>query len=125
MSKFSSLEVMVDGTPVTYLPYDRGQNNAFVFRKEGSAVFSRRLLVTTNVDDNSSDRYKLQVNNPVVCATDDECFQDKLLGTDLVKLEMRFLASTSKQDRAELLDTLIGALDELRGTFEDRDVMYS
>lgn len=125
MSKFTQLTLTVDGETVNFLPYDRGTAGAFVFRQGGLGVHAPRLVFKSNVDDMSSDRYTIQLNQPKVCDQVDECDMPNVLGTDLVKLELRFLATTSSADRNLAIDTLVAALEELRGDVENREVMYS
>lgn len=123
--KFSAITVNVADVDKTFLPYDRGANGAFVYREEGVSVHAARLVATTIVNDEASDRMTVQVNQPRVCPSDESCGPDKVLGTDLVKTEMRFLASTSKQDRINQIDTQIALLEELRANIEDRGVIYA
>lgn len=125
MTQFSLIEIEVDSSTYGFVPYDRGQNGAFVFRESGAGVHAPRLIVATAVNDNSSDKLNVQYNVPRTCASDVACDVDKVLGTDLVKTELRFLATTSKADRALQIDKQIALLQELRNLIEDRQVMYS
>lgn len=124
--KFSQLEISVNSASYAYLPYDRGANGAFVYRESGKTVNAPRTVVSSTVNDTSSDRFSVQLNVPRVCADPElPCGVDRVLGTDLVKTEMRFLASTSKTDRQLQIDQQIALLQELRSVIEDRDVIYS
>lgn len=122
--QFTKLDISVDSVNFSFLPYDRGANGAFVFRQEGSAVFAPRVVVSTTVNDLASDKMAVQLNTPQYRPST-ESGLDVLLGTDLVKTELRFLATTSKSDRALQIDKHIALLQELRGTVEDRSVIYA
>lgn len=125
--QFTQIEVTANGTDYTFRPYDRGNAGAFVWRQNSeSVVHAPRLIVTTKANDDASDKYVVQNNVPRTCSnTIEDCAVDKLLGTDLVKTEMRFLASTSKADRLEAIELHIALLQELRDVVTDRDVIYS
>lgn len=122
--KFDLINIQVASVDYNYVPYDRGANGAFVYREEGSTVHAARVVATTSVNDSGSDRLNVQVNQPRTCASETACGPDVLLGTDLVKTEMRFLASTSQAERALQIDKQIAVLQELRGVIEDRAVIY-
>lgn len=123
--KFSQIDTTVESVAVAFAPYDRGQNGAFVYRKVGSvSVHAPRLVVSTSVNDTSSDKMTVQLNIPSVHPSANGG-PDVVLGTDLVKTELRFLATTSKQDRVNQIDTHIALLQELRGVIEDRGVIYT
>lgn len=122
--KFSNIDLSVDSVTYTFQPYDRGANGAFVFREKGVSVHAPRAVVSTVTNDSASDKMTVQLNTPKSCPSDD-CGPDLMLGTDLVKTELRFLATTSKQDRALQIDKQIALLQELRNIIEDRAVMYS
>lgn len=125
--QFTKLEIAVDSTSYEYLPYDRGQNGAFVFRESNglSTVYAPRLVVHTANNDAASDKMTVQSNTPRVKTCGVDCPVDTQIGTDLVKTEMRFLASTSKAERALAISKHIAVLEELRDVIEDRDVIYS
>lgn len=124
--QFSQVILVVDGANVTFVPYDRGTNGSFVYRKEGVTLQAPRLVVSTQVDDNTSDKYLVQINAPrVEPAKEGCCTTDSVLGTDLVKTELRFLATTSEADRKAQIDLHIAALQEFRDTFEKREKLYS
>lgn len=98
----------------------------FVYRKEGNTLQAPRLVISTQVDDNTSDKYLVQVNTPrVEPAKEGCCTNDAILGTDLVKTELRFLATTSEADRSAHINLQIAALQEFRDTFEKRQKLYS
>lgn len=122
--KFSNLEIAAQGVNYTYKPYDRGANGAFVFREAGVSVHAPRVVVSTIANDTSSDRLTIQLNTPVVQPSVNG-LPESQIGTDLVKTEMRFLASTSKQDRIKCIDKQVALLQELRNIIEDRGVMYT
>lgn len=122
--KFSNLTLTVDETPVSYSPYDRGKNGAFVWRKDGVTIHSPRIVASATVNDASNDKYSFQLNLPrVSCA--DECGVEQLLGSDLAKTELRFLASTSAADRINGIDNHIALLEELKQSVADRETIYS
>lgn len=122
--KFDNVEINVADVDYTFQPYDRGANGAFVYREAGVSVHAARVVATTTVNDTASDRLSVQVNQPRTCASETACGPDVVLGTDLVKTEMRFLASTSKADRITQIDKQIALLQEFRGVIEDRAVIY-
>ena len=124
--QFTQLTLVVDGVNVTFSPYDRGTDGAFVYRKDGVALQSPRLVIKTSVDDNTSDKYQVQNNTPRVLVPEEGCCTaESLLGTDLVKTELRFLATTSGSDRIASIDLHIAALQQFRETFEKREKLYS
>lgn len=124
--EFSPLNLTVNGVAVTFNPYDRGASGAFVYRKAGVTLQAPRLVVSTVVDDNASDKYAVANNTPsVLPAAVGSGLPDKILGTDLVKTELRFLATTSEASRVSQIDTHVAALQELRATFEKRAKIYS
>lgn len=122
--QFGNITLDVAGAQTTFLAYDRGANGAFVYREQGVSVHAPRVVVSTNTNDSASDKMNVQLNTPRVCPGQ-ECGPDVMLGTDLVKSELRFLATTSKSDRAAQIDRHIALLQELRGIIEDRSVIYS
>lgn len=122
---FSNIEVTVGGSTVTFQPYDRGANGAFVYRQSGPTVHAPRLVLSALVNDSSSDKLVVQLNEPRTCPSDVECSIDKVLGTDLVKTELRFLATTSMTDRQTQIDKHIALLQELRDLIETRSVVYN
>lgn len=126
MSQFTNIVVTVAAVDYTYNPYDRGTNGAFVYREvNGESTHAPRAIVSTSMDDTNSDKMTVQLNVPRTCEAETSCGPDILLGTDLVKTEMRFLASTSKADRVLQIDKQIALLEELRHHIEDREVIYS
>lgn len=122
--KFTNIAIDVDSVNFTFLPYDRGANGAFVYRQDGISVHAPRVVVSTITNDTASDKMTVQLNTPQTCPSTD-CGPDLMLGTDLVKTELRFLATTSKLDRVLQIDKQVALLQELRGIIEDRAVMYS
>lgn len=124
--QFSKIDITVSGVTYTLQPYDRGQNGAFVYRNAGSPLYPLRAVITTAVNDLSSDKYIVQLNQPRTClATVNECETVQLKGTDIAKTELRFLATTSQADRVLLIDQQIALLEEMKSTVSDRDVIYS
>lgn len=123
--KFTNISVETSGGTFDFAPYDRGANGAFVYREAGASVHAPRLVVSTKADDNSSDKMTVQLNAPSVCPADDTCSVERLIGTDLVKTELRFLATTVKADRQAIIDKQIALLQELRSVIEERQVVYS
>lgn len=122
MSKFSPIIIDNAGVTTEYQPYDRGQNGAFVYREKGMQVHAPRLVASTKVDDNASDRMSVQLNKPVWSL--DNNGLEVLQGTDLVKVEMRFLASTKTDDRIEHIDKAVLVLQQLRTNIENREVIF-
>lgn len=123
--KFSQLEITANGSNVTYQPYDRGAAGAFVYREAVPGLFQPRVLVSTSTNDNASDKMIVQLNTPRVCVSEHDCTVPVQNGTDLVKTELRFLATTSEADRIEQIDRHIALLQELRGVIEGRGVIYA
>lgn len=123
--KFSNLTITANAASYTYLPYDRGANGAFVYRQSGASVHAPRVIVSMTSNDASSDKSTVQLNTPRVCAVTAECDLPKLLGTDLVKTELRFLATTSAADRELVISQHIALLEELRTDIQTRAVIYS
>lgn len=123
--QFTQIDTEVGGVAFSYQPYDRGANGAFVYRQVGSVLHAPRVVVSATTNDAGSDKMSVQLNTPQVCDAVDDCAPVMLLGTDLVKTELRFLAATSKTDRATIIDKHIALLQELRGVVEDREVIYS
>lgn len=120
--QFTQLTLVVDSANVKFNPYERGASEAFVFRKDGVTLHAPRLIVSTKVDDTSSDKYTVQLNEPRVQTVDGI---DKAVGSDLVKTELRFLATTSEAARKAQIDTQIVALQQLRDMIGKREKMYS
>lgn len=124
--QFTQITLSVNDTPVIFTPYDRGASGSFVYRKSGETLQAPRLIVSTQVDDNASDKYAVQVNTPRVQSDgDSDVTNDVILGTDLVKTELRFLATTSTALRKHQIDEHIAALQEFRSTIENREKLYS
>lgn len=124
--QFSSVTLTVDGASVVFNPYDRGASGSFVYRMAGVTLQAPRLVVSTNTDDNTSDKYLLQNNVPYVRPAEEGCCTvNEILGTDVVKTELRFLATTTEADRTKHIDTHIAVLQEFRETFEKREKLYS
>lgn len=124
--KFSNLTITVDSVQRTFLPYDRGQNGAFVWRDSTASVYAPRVVASAATNDAASDKLTVQLNTPrVVLPAEGCCDPIKSLGTDLVKTELRFLATTSMSDRAAQIDRHIALLQELRDIVESRSVIYS
>lgn len=123
--QFSQIEVTASGANHVYQPYDRGAAGAFVWRQQGMQVHAPRLLVTSKTDDSTNDKLTVQNNIPRVCPSDNNCETDALKGTDLVKSELRFLATTSTADRQKAIDLHIALLQELRNVIENRETIYA
>lgn len=124
MSLFTNKSVTVDSVAKVYQPYDRGASGSFVFRLEGPSVHAPRFVYSSKTDDATNDKFSVLSNEQRTCPST-TCDVDIILGTDLVKTDLRFLAGTSKANRATMIDTHIALLQELRLDFEDRKVMYS
>lgn len=123
---FSELNLVVDSVNHTFTPYDRGANGAFVYREKGVQLHATRLVITTVTDDTKSDKYLVQLNKPrVIDAVVGGSEVKQALGTDLVKTELRFLATTSEADRKAQIDLQIAALQAFRETVADREHLYS
>lgn len=122
--KFSNLTVTAEGASYTFQPYDRGAKGAFVYRQEGMSVYAPRVVVSTTTDDNASDKYSVQLNVPRTCVTTADCDVPRMLGTDLVKTELRFLATTSLAQRKLAISQVIALLEEIRRDIQDRSVIY-
>lgn len=124
--QFTQIEVNASGTDYVFKPYDRGAAGAFVWKQNAeSVVHAPRLIVSMKADDNSSDKSTVQQNIPRTCPSVDACAVDVLVGTDMVKTELRFLATTTSDQRKTSIDLHIALLQELRDTIADRDVIYS
>lgn len=124
--KFSRIDVDVNSVTYSYLPYDRGANGAFVYREEGKTVNAPRVVASASTNDSASDRMAVQINVPRTCEDPSQpCGIALQLGTDLVKTEMRFLASTSTADRQLQIDQHIALLQELRTVIENRETIYT
>lgn len=122
--QFNPVTLVVNSANVVFTPYDKGLNGAFVYRKDGVSLQAPRLIVQTQVNDDSSDKSVLQINTPRV-KTGGVGEPDTVLGSDMVKSELRFLATTIEADRVTAIDTHIAALTEFRDTFEKREKIYS
>lgn len=124
--QFTPINLVVAGVTHTFKPYDRGTNGAFVYRKEGVTLQAPRLVLNGETNDNASDKYLVQNNAPRVAPKEEGCCGvETALGTDLVKTELRFLATTSEADRKLSIDLHIAALQEIRETIADREKIYS
>jgi len=123
--QFSPINLVVNSVNHTYKPYDRGTNGAFVYRKDGVTLQAPRLVLNAETNDNASDKYLVQNNTPRVAPPSGSVLVETLLGTDLVKTELRFLATTSEADRKLEIDLHIAALQEVRETIADREKIYS
>lgn len=122
---FGNIDVTVNSVDYSFLPYDRGANGAFVYRMEGVSVHAPRVVVSTALNDLASDKQTVQLNVPRICPSDVSCGPDVILGTDLVKTELRFLATTSVGDRVLQIDQHIALLQELRELIEQRGTIYA
>lgn len=124
--QFTQIEVTANGTDFVFKPYDRGAAGAFVWKQNtASVVHAPRLIVSMKANDDASDKSTVQQNIPRTCASVEACAVDVLLGTDMVKTELRFLATTTSADRKASIDLHIALLQELRDAIADRDVIYS
>lgn len=124
---FQPLSLSVDSTTYVYSPYDRGQKGAFVWRLSTEYLHAQRLVASTVTNDSASDRYNLQVAVPRVKAVEEGCCPtgNDLLGTDLISVDLRFLASTVPAARLKQIETMIAFLNELKATVSTRDKIYS
>lgn len=125
--QFSQVTLTVNSVAQLFDAYDRGANGAFVFRKSGVLLHAPRLVVSTETNDASSDKSAVQTHVPRTAAAvaGVNGGLPVLLGTDLVKTDLRFLANTSEADRTAQLDLHIAALQQFRDTFEKREKIYS
>lgn len=130
--KFSNLELTYTPTGAAqaatdvFQPYDRGASGAFVYRLQDPDISPARIVVSSSVNDNASDKYTVQVNEPRVCEPVGDCVATRqILGTDLVKIELRFLATTTAQDRYTQIARAKAALDEFEATIAQREVIYT
>lgn len=124
--QFTPINLVVSGVTHTFKPYDRGANGAFVYRKDGVTLQAPRLVLNSETNDNASDKYLVQGNTPRVAPKEEGCCGvETALGADLVKTELRFLATTSEADRKLSIDLHIAALQEIRETIADREKIYS
>lgn len=124
---FSPISLAVASETLVFSPYDRGTKGAFVWRLSGAYVNAQRLVASTATNDSASDRYNLQVAVPRVKAVEPGCCPtgDNLLGTDLVSVDVRFLASTVPADRITQIETAVAFLTEMKNTISTRDKIYS
>lgn len=124
--KFDELNLTVNAASVVFQPFDRGTNGAFVYRQAGISLHSPRLVVSTLTNDASSDKYALQQNTPRVQVVAEGCCDvPSILGTDLVKTELRFLAITGSQARLDMIDTQIALLQSFRMAISLREKVYA
>lgn len=124
--QFTQIELTVNDVDHTFDPYDRGANGAFVYREVGGTLHQPRLVVSTKTDDAGSDRYSVQLNAPrIQSAAEGCCEADSVLGTDLVKTELRFLATTNSQARLDQIDLHIAALQEFRTAISNREKLWT
>lgn len=121
---FTPVEITVNATPVVFSPYDRGAKGAFVYRENGVDVMRPRVVVNTVTDDKSSDRYSVQHNKPVM-VSGEAGMPDVQLGTDLIKTDFRFLATSSSEDRLSQIDTHIALLEEFKLMMGNREKVYA
>lgn len=124
--KFQPLSLVVDGVTTVFSPYDRGVNGAFVYRQDAVLLNAPRVVVSTTTNDAASDKYVVQLNTPRVLPAADGCCDPAVsLGTDVVKTELRFLATTTTADRNKQIDLQIAALKELQNTVSQREHVYA
>lgn len=124
---FQPLSLSVESNTLVFNPYDRGLKGAFVWRLSGSYVNSQRLVASTVTNDSASDRYNFQVAAPRVKAVEPGCCPTgtDLLGTDLVSVDLRFLASTEPADRITQIETAIAMLNSMKTMVSVREKIYS
>lgn len=122
--KFSTLDLTVNNVVLTYSPYDRGANGAFVYRESGSLVHNTRIIASAMVNDKASDKYTLQVNTPRL-ACPDSCGLAVEVGTDIAKVDFRFRADTTSEQRLLQIDKLAALISEFRSTIGARETIYS
>lgn len=124
--KFDELNLAVQSATVTFQPYDRGASGSFVYRQQGNSLHAPRVIVSTVTNDASNDKYLVQLNTPRVSVVPEGCCDPVvILGTDLVKTELRFLANTSSDARGVAIDTQIALLQELRTAIMNREKVYA
>lgn len=123
---FSPLTLQVDAATAVFNPYDRGTNGAFVYRKAGVVLNAPRVVVSTTTNDAASDKYLFQVSHPRVAPVEPGCCDvPVVLGTDFIKCDVRALANTDAASRAEMIDTMVGLLLEMKTAFQNREKVYS
>lgn len=125
---FSPIAIVTGGNTYTFNPFDRGAKGAFVYRESGPSVNAQRIVASTVTNDTASDRYSFQLNAPRLDVPVEGCCpteRNVLLGTDLVAVDMRFLASTSAADRGLQIDKVIALLEEMKPTVKSREKIYS
>lgn len=125
---FTPVTLTVTAGDVVFSPYDRGARGAFVYRESNVLLNARRLVVSSETNDNASDRYTVQLNVPRVQPLVEGCCptaSNSLMGTDLVKTDVRFLANTSSVDRIAAIDLQIAALQEYKTMISVREKLYA
>lgn len=124
---FKQLSLSNGSDTLTYSPYDRGAKGAFVWRLSNAFIHAQRLVASTVTNDSASDRYNFQVATPRVKAVEPGCCPtgSDLLGTDLVSVDLRFLATTEPAERLAQIDTAISLLNEMKTMVSTRDKLYS
>lgn len=123
--QFTEITITVNSNEVKYLPYDITSNRKFVWRGNTADIYPERPLVSSVINDDSTDRYVVQLSVPRVCDEQISCKPPVNQGTDLVKTELRFLATTSSADRTLQIDKQIALLEYFKSTIASRDVLYS
>lgn len=124
---FTQLSLSVESETLVFSPYDRGLKGAFVWRQSNAYVHAQRLVASTVTNDSASDRYNLQVAVPRVKAVEPGCCPtgNELLGTDLVSIDLRFLASTDPASRITQIETSIAMLNSMKDMISTRDKIYT
>lgn len=124
---FSSISLSVDSNTLVFAPYDRGAKGAFVWRLSNAFIHAQRLVASSVTNDSASDRYNFQVAAPRVKAVEPGCCPtgSDLLGTDLVSVDLRFLATTEPAERLTQIETAIALLNNMKSMVSTRDKLYS
>lgn len=125
---FAPINLTVQSVPVVFSPFDKGANGAFVYRMDGQLLNAQRLVIKAVTNDTASDRYSIQTSVPRVSTPVEGCCPTEynaLLGTDLVSVDMRFLATTSDTEKEKQIHTAIEALKSLIPTIKIRGKIYS
>lgn len=124
---FTQLSLSVESNTLVFSPYDRGLKGAFVWRLSNAYVNAQRIVASTVTNDSASDRYNFQVAAPRVKAVEPGCCPtgSDLLGTDLVSVDLRFLASTEPAKRITQIETAIALLNSMKSMVSTRDKIYT
>lgn len=124
--KFDVLTAVVGASTFVFTPYERGATGAFVYRQEGVPLFAPRLVATAATNDDASDNYQVQVNTPLIIDPDvGSNLPVSSPGSDLVKTQLRFLATTGSEARKLQIDKHIAILLQYRNAIANREKLYA